>query len=99
MKSIPQRMCISCRTMQDKKTLLRIVRDKDGAITLDFKGKKAGRGAYVCDNPDCINKCVKKKLLHKVFGCAVPDEVYGYIGNEYKEECKRRHDDDILGDK
>ena len=50
-KKIPQRSCIGCGTKKDKKDLIRIVRTPDGDIVLDRTGKKAGRGAYVCDDP------------------------------------------------
>lgn len=55
-KKIPQRSCIGCGTKKDKKDLIRIVRTPDGDIVLDRTGKKAGRGAYVCDDPSCIQK-------------------------------------------
>ena len=47
-KKVPQRMCIACKEHKDKKDLIRIVRSKEGDISLDFSGKKAGRGAYIC---------------------------------------------------
>ena len=61
-KKIPQRSCIGCGTKKDKKDLIRIVRTPDGDIVLDRTGKKAGRGAYVCDDPSCIQKglCFKE---------------------------------------
>ncbi|MDR3263448.1 MAG: YlxR family protein [Clostridiales bacterium] len=88
-KKIPMRMCIACREMKEKKSLLRIVKNASGDISLDFKGKAAGRGAYICDRAECINKCVKKKLLNKVFSCIIPDGVYEYIEKEYAEKSKR----------
>lgn len=89
-KKIPLRMCIACREMKEKKSLLRIVKNNAGAISLDFKGKASGRGAYICDQIDCVNKCIKKKLLNKVFSTAIPDEVYEYIGNDYRDELIKR---------
>ena len=47
-KKIPQRQCVGCREMKDKKSLLRVVKSPEGAVSLDFVGKKPGRGAYVC---------------------------------------------------
>ena len=82
-KKIPQRMCIACREMMDKSGLLRIVRTPLGEIKLDTTGKVAGRGAYICDNPKCIETCLKKKLLNKVFSSEIPDEIYDYIKKEY----------------
>ena len=76
-------MCIACREMMDKNGLLRIVRTPLGEIKLDTTGKVAGRGAYICDNTKCIETCLKKKLLNKVFSSEIPDEIYDYIKKEY----------------
>ena len=56
MKKIPQRTCIGCKEKKDKKDLIRIVKDKDGNITLDRTGRANGRGAYICDNIQCLEK-------------------------------------------
>ena len=53
-KKVPQRKCVGCGEMKDKKTLLRIVRSPEGEISLDLTGKKSGRGAYVCRSRECI---------------------------------------------
>lgn len=82
-KKIPQRMCIACRTMKEKGNMLRIVRTPTGEIKLDTVGKVAGRGAYICDESKCIETCIKKKLLNKVFSCEIPEEIYDYIREEY----------------
>lgn len=76
-------MCIACRNAYEKKQMLRIVKDKDGNISLDFTGKKAGRGAYICDSEDCIDKCVKNKLLNKNFAQDIATEVYDAIKEQY----------------
>lgn len=80
---LPLRMCIACRELKDKKSMLRVVKNKDGEIFLDFSFKASGRGAYICDNPECIKKLKSKKLLNKVFSCAVGDNVYSAIEEEY----------------
>ena len=76
------RMFIVCRGQSDKKTLLRIVKNKDGEIFVDKTGKANGRGAYVCKNKDCFEKLCKQKSLNKAFKCNVPQEVYQKIGEE-----------------
>ena len=53
-KKVPLRMCIACRELKDKKSMLRVVKNSDGKIFLDFSFKAAGRGAYICDNPECM---------------------------------------------
>ncbi len=75
-KKIPQRMCIACRVMQDKKNMLRIVRTASGEILPDRTGKLAGRGAYICDNAECVRKLGKYHLLSKAFSCEVSEETY-----------------------
>lgn len=82
-KKLPLRMCIACRELKDKKSMLRVVKNKDGEIFLDFSFKASGRGAYICDNPECIKKLKSKRLLNKVFSCAVEDNVYSAIEEEY----------------
>ncbi|MBR1724499.1 MAG: YlxR family protein, partial [Ruminococcus sp.] len=47
-KKIPQRLCLGCSEMKDKRDMIRVVRSKEGEISLDLTGKKSGRGAYVC---------------------------------------------------
>lgn len=85
-KKSPQRMCIACRTMRDKRELIRIVKSPEGIISLDFTGKKNGRGAYVCPSEACINKCRKAKLLNRAFSSQVDNEVYDNLIKELKLE-------------
>lgn len=82
-KKIPLRMCIACRELKEKREMLRVVKNGEGKIFIDFSSKASGRGAYICDNPDCIKKLTKYKLLNKVFSCAVEPEVYAKIEEEY----------------
>lgn len=84
-KSVPMRMCIVCKTMVPKRELIRIIRTKDGVYSLDFTGKANGRGAYICDNTDCIKRCVKTKALNRAFKENVPEDVYEKILGEYAE--------------
>ncbi len=75
-KKIPMRQCVGCREMKPKRELIRVVRSPEGEISLDFRGKNPGRGAYVCGDTACLNKAKKSKALERAFGCTVPDEVY-----------------------
>ncbi|MEG0779442.1 MAG: YlxR family protein [Oscillospiraceae bacterium] len=75
-KKIPQRQCIGCREMQDKKNLIRVVRSPEGEISLDENGRKPGRGAYLCRGSVCIAKAKKSRALERAFGGAIPPEVY-----------------------
>ncbi len=82
-KKVPQRMCIACRQMKPKKELIRIVKSPDGNIELDFTGKKNGRGAYVCNDGECIKKLRKQKLINRVFSCEAKEEVYQKIEENF----------------
>ena len=76
MKKLPQRTCMGCNSKKDKKDLIRIVRNKEGIISIDKTGKAQGRGAYICDDIECLNKVIKSKRLEKVFDVKIPDEIY-----------------------
>lgn len=73
------RMCIACREMKDKKTLMRIVKNKEGKIFIDETGKANGRGAYICKDIKCLEKLKKQKILNKTFKCMVAPEIYTEI--------------------
>lgn len=75
-KKIPMRMCIACREMKPKMQMSRVVKTAEGEIFADPTGKAAGRGAYVCDNPECLKKVGVKKLFHKAFSANVSESVY-----------------------
>lgn len=84
-KKIPQRKCVGCNEMKDKKTLLRIVRSPEGEISLDLTGKKNGRGAYVCHCEACITKAVKEKRLERALEKPVSEEVYQKLLEDFKD--------------
>lgn len=77
-----QRMCVVCRQMQDKRQLLRIVKTKEGELSIDNTGKKNGRGAYICKNEDCLKKLVKQKTLNKTFKMNIDESFYKDIEEE-----------------
>ena len=75
-RKIPQRQCVGCRPMKDKKELLRVVRTPEGEIVLDGSGKKSGRGAYVCHDGECLKRARKSRALERAFELAIPEAVY-----------------------
>ncbi len=75
-KKIPQRQCLGCREMKPKKELIRVVRAPSGEISLDFKGKLPGRGAYLCPNPNCLKRVSKSKALERAFSLPIPESIY-----------------------
>ena len=85
-KKIPMRMCTGCGEMFDKRTLVRVVKSKDGEISLDLTGKKAGRGAYVCKNAECLKKARKKKAFERAFDVQIDAAVYEKMEEEINNE-------------
>lgn len=81
-------MCVVCKQMKAKSELLRIVSDKSGKVFIDGTHRANGRGAYVCDNDDCVKTCVKKKILNKVFKRELPEEIYTSISEEYAKKSR-----------
>ena len=82
-KKTPLRTCVVCKQQKDKRELLRVVRTPEGTIVFDDTGKQNGRGAYLCNDPECVNKCLKKRLLNKVFHTEVSEETYEKLSEEY----------------
>ncbi len=83
-KKVPQRKCVGCNEMKDKKALLRIVRSPEGEISLDLTGKKNGRGAYVCPDAACITKAVKEKRLERALEKPISEEVYKQLLEDFE---------------
>lgn len=81
-KKIPMRQCLGCREMKPKKTLIRVVRSPEGEISLDFRGKASGRGAYVCPDPACLKKAIRAKALEHAFSARIPPEIYERLQQE-----------------
>ena len=81
-KKIPQRQCVGCREMKEKRELIRVVKSPEGEISLDFRGKKPGRGAYVCPNAACLKKARKSRALERAFSAQIPPEVYDALEQE-----------------
>lgn len=75
-KKIPMRMCTGCMEMKPKKELIRVVKNKEGEISLDLIGKKPGRGAYVCKSTDCLEKAFKTKRLSRNLETTISQEIY-----------------------
>lgn len=76
MKKQPQRTCMGCNSKKDKKELIRIVKNKENQISIDKTGKQEGRGAYICDDIQCLERVIKSKRLEKVFDMKISEEIY-----------------------
>ncbi len=79
MGKLPERTCMGCNVKKPKKEFIRIVKNKEGEINIDRTGKMPGRGAYICDNIECLEKLIKSKRLEKVFGMKISDEIYNKL--------------------
>ena len=84
MKKLPERTCIGCNEVKLKKELIRIVKNKEGQILVDKTGKANGRGAYICDNIECLEKAIKTKRLERNFETKISEDIY----NELRQTIK-----------
>ena len=81
-KKIPMRQCLGCNEHRPKRELLRVVRSPEGEISLDFIGKKSGRGAYICRDVKCLRRARKSRRIDKNLDCTIPDAVYDAMEQE-----------------
>lgn len=81
-KKVPVRMCIGCGEMIEKRQLVRIVKNKEGEISVDLTGKAQGRGAYICRKVECLKKAEKSKRLNKAFSMNIDEEIYKTLESE-----------------
>lgn len=83
-KKIPMRQCLGCREMKPKVELIRVVRSPEGDISLDFRGKKPGRGAYLCPDPNCLARARKGRAIERALAAQVDPEVYTALEEQMK---------------
>ena len=84
-KKFPQRQCIGCGEMKNKKDLIRILKGTDQEISIDATGRKNGRGAYLCPSMECLKKARKNKGLERSFKMAIPGEIYDSLEKEMEQ--------------
>ena len=92
-KKVPMRMCVGCRTMKEKRELIRVVLPPDpdaNGISIDFKGKKNGRGAYLCRDEACLTKARKTRALERALSSEsrpnvqISDAIYAQLSEQMK---------------
>ena len=81
-RKVPMRKCTGCGEMKNKRELVRVVKNKEGEVSLDLTGKKAGRGAYVCKSLACLQKARKTRGFERALSCQIPAEVYDRMEQE-----------------
>ena len=84
-KKIPQRQCMGCRERKEKRELIRVVRAPDVTVSLDFRGKAPGRGAYICPDQACLKKALRSKALDRSLEVTIPEEIYARLEQEMEE--------------
>ena len=84
-KRIPQRKCLGCGVSKNKSDLIRVVRSPENEISIDLKGKKSGRGAYICRDENCLKKAVKAKKFERNLEIAVSDDILESLLNQIRE--------------
>ena len=83
-KKVPERRCVGCQGTFPKKDLLRVLRSPEGDISIDFTGKKSGRGAYLCKNEACFKKARKSGIIRRALECEISEEIYDELEKEVK---------------
>ena len=85
-KKIPMRQCMGCNEHKPKQELLRVVRSPENQVSLDFTGKKSGRGAYICRSVKCLQKARKSRRLDRILECEIPEDVYDAMEQELLDQ-------------
>ncbi|MEY9975956.1 RNase P modulator RnpM [Lysinibacillus sp. RC79] len=75
-KKVPLRKCVATGEMLPKKEMVRVVRSKEGEVSVDISGKKPGRGAYVSKSEEAIEIARKKNVLGHQLDIKIPEEIY-----------------------
>ena len=94
-KSQPQRKCIGCGAIKNKNEFIRVVRSPDDEISIDSRGKKSGRGAYICRDSGCLKKAMKSKRLDRSFKTKVSEEIFQQLVEMMNTETENKSGADI----
>lgn len=85
-KKIPLRLCVGCREMKPKKDMIRVVKTPENEIILDTTGRKNGRGAYLCNDVECLKKAVKSSAIDRSLKINVEKSVYKEMERQMSNE-------------
>lgn len=88
-RRIPLRKCLGCGEMKEKKQLIRVVRSKEGEISVDFTGKAPGRGAYLCPSVACFDTARKSRRLERSFSSRVEEEIFDTLREKIAQETEK----------
>ena len=84
MKKIPQRECIGCHERKDKSELIRVIRTPEGEYEVDCSSRKNGRGAYLCNDPECLEKAIRQKGLDRSFKEKISEQIYDKLREQVR---------------
>ncbi len=87
-KKIPLRQCLGCGEMKPKRELIRVVKSAEGDVSIDLRGKKSGRGAYICHSIECLEAARKARKFEKAFSMKIEDEIYDAMLAELKGDIE-----------
>ena len=88
LKKVPIRTCIGCNEAKPKRELIRVVKTAEGDVSIDFTGRANGRGAYICNNVDCLEKAVKTRRLSRAFSMQIDMQIYEDLRKTIEEQDK-----------
>ena len=83
-RKIPLRMCLGCNQRKPKQELIRVVRDGEGNVNVDYTGKMNGRGAYLCKRTECFKKSIKSNALSRILGVPVGEDILNKLRENYE---------------
>lgn len=81
-KKVPMRTCVGCGEQKTKRELIRVVKNSEDQVFVDFKGKANGRGAYICPSLDCLKKAQKRDALSRSLMIKIDHEIYERLAEE-----------------
>ncbi len=84
-RKIPLRKCLGCNEQKSKKELIRILKNKENEISIDFTGKANGRGAYICKNISCFETAYKRKSIERALQHQIDKELYERLRKELED--------------
>jgi predicted RNA-binding protein YlxR (DUF448 family) len=83
-RKVPLRKCVGCQGMFPKRDLVRVVLTPEGELLIDPTGKRNGRGAYLCGNPECLRVARKRKSLERALKTGIPEALYDELAARFE---------------
>lgn len=84
-KKLPLRKCLGCQELKDKRTLIRVVKNKSEEVSIDLTGKANGRGAYICKKMSCFDTAQKRKAFERALQSNISTELYASMRKELED--------------